>query len=290
VAGNPWLAGGEVESGRRRGLVRWEGLTWRLEGLDAGDPGGAGLPPQGSGLDRAGGPGELSRPLLAMLELAAGERGGAAAAPGSLLPAGRYLLEREGEDLVLRLGAGNGDTVARLRAIAAEGLVLLLARQREGRGEALLLLDREGGLLGGLPAAAAWAPPGRASGLLPAGELLASLRQVRVEPLADGELAATDGEGLARARELSSAWLPLVRGELARGEPAPAFALWLETARAARRARQLADVLDSLPLLPVAEEQRWRDAATLLDALRRYRRLTCWVAPERDAGELRLER
>jgi hypothetical protein len=287
LAGNPWLAGGEVTSGTRRGRVSWDGTTWRLESGDV-------RPRPAS--RRAASP--LDDRLLGLIELeTAAATPGRSASRSFPLPPGRYVLRREGDDLSLRLagrpaaasherdGAAREETVAPVAMPADQGVVLFLARRRDQRREALLLLDREGGLLGGLPAAAAWAAPQGAEGLLPAGELLATLTGARVEPLAGGELAGTDRDASRQARELAASWLPLVAGD-----GAPAFALWLEPTAAARRAEQVADALEKIPLLGAAEGQRWRDAATVLAAVRGYRAVTGRVRADRRAGELRLVR
>ena len=283
LASNPWLAGGEVEASGRPALVRWEGRTWMLE--RGGGAGGA----RGARTERA----DSEEPLLALLELDE---------PAPPLPAGRYGLRFEngdaGADLVWRLGEH------RLQggpAPAAEPRpVLLLVRRRGagraagaagaagvGRAEALLLLDREGGLLSGLPAAAAWTDGGAAADVLPGGSLLARLVGLRTERLGSGEVAATDGAALGAALGAAAGWLPLAEG---RSSPPVAFGAWLEVAPAARRARQVERALERVPLFGEAEARRWGDIALVLEAAARFRRLECWLAEDGAGGELRFAR
>ena len=281
LASNPWLAGGEVEAGGRPAAVRWEGRTWLLE--RGGSAGAAGVS-SARGAPRP----DSEEPLLALLELDE---------PAPPLPAGRYGLRFEngeaGADLVWRLGEH------RLQggpALSAEPRpVLVLVRRRGGaraaagggRAEALLLLDREGGLLSGLPAAAAWTDGGAAADVLPGGSLLARLVGLRTERLGSGEVAATDGAALGAALGAAAGWLPLAEG---RSSPPVAFGAWLEVAPAARRARQVERALERVPLFGEAEARRWGDAALVLEAAARFRRLECWLAEDGAGGELRFVR
>lgn len=277
LASNPWLAGGEVEASGRPAVVRWEGRTWRLE-RGGGSVGGSG---------ERGEPPETGEPLLALLEIDE---------PAPPLPAGRYALRFEngeaGADLVWRLGQQR--LQGRPAPSAEPRPVLVLVRRRgveggpgTGRAEALLLLDREGGLLSGLPAAAAWTDAGSAADALPGGALLARLAGLRTERLGSGEVAATDGAALGAALGSAAGWLPLAEG---RSSPPVAFGAWLEIAPAAQRARQVERALERVPLFGEAEAQRWGDIALVLEAAGRFRRLECWLAADRAGGELRFVR
>lgn len=277
LAGNPWLAGGEVEVDGRPARVRWEGRTWWLErDAGAGEGGGGAGPPAAAAVAPGGAGSDPGGPVLALVDL------GVASPP---LPAGRYALRRDGDGLVLRLERPEPAGAAGLREPSPA--LLMLVRQRAGRDEALLLLDREGGLLAGIPAAAAWARPGGATRLLPAGSLLARLTGVREEPLAGGELAASDPEALALAREQAARFVPLATGATA---PPLSFGAWLQVRPLARRARQVHEVLAAVPFVGDEEARRWADVALLLEAASGHERAVCWLAADGSAGELRLVR
>lgn len=88
LAGNPWLAGGRVESGGKAFEVRWQGSLWIVA---SGLPAGTALPeprsPQG---------GEGEPEAIAHMRLRAGL---------GPLPAGRYVLARGPDGLEMRSGA-----------------------------------------------------------------------------------------------------------------------------------------------------------------------------------------
>jgi hypothetical protein len=266
LARNPWLAGGEVELGGRPAEVRWDGLTWRLRsGLVAlaGQ-----FPEPGTERDAA--------PALAIVELEE---------PSPPLPAARYTLRREGDDLVARLGAPLAGPLPRM---PPERVILLWLERRADHSEALLLMEgaREG-LLAGLPAAAAWAQPEGAMKVLPGGSLLRRLAGVRPAAFGGGELAATEGAAAARAEELAPTWLPLAAG---RSAPPLALGGLLAIEPAAAQAESIHQLLEEVPLLGAAEAQRWGDVAVVLRAASGYGTLSCWLAADGRSGELRLSR
>jgi hypothetical protein len=271
LAGNPWLAGGEVRLDGRPAQVRWEGRTWRLA---------AGLPAAGSGRASQATPGrgrdDDSAPALALVELAV-------ASPP--LPAGRYVLRSEESDLVVRLGAA----LARPPAGGPPPrLILVWVERQPGRAEALLLMaaEREG-LLAGFPGAAAWARPDGAMKVLPGGSILRQLTDVRPVPFAGGELAATERWAAAQARELERAWLPVASGA---SKPPLDLGGWLAIDPAAEQAERFHRLLEQVPILGAAEARRWGDVALVLRAAHGYRTLSCWLAEGGSQGELRLAR
>ncbi|HVS02725.1 MAG TPA: hypothetical protein VMT16_08155, partial [Thermoanaerobaculia bacterium] len=249
LAGNRWLAGGEVELAGAPAWVRWEGLTWRVERGVSGA--GTAAPPGGS---------VTSTPLLARLDLRH---------PHSSVPAGTYRLARLGGDLVAYRGEEPSSPPAALaELVEREQLVLLLLRAQEGAAAppavsplvALMLFDSDGGLLPGMPAAAAWVSAGEAeASLLPGGSLLRALGRLRRD--AGGSVVATGreaGERAARAAEVLAATLSPQPGR------APQWAAWLVVGPASRRAGQLAAALAALPFASEDEVRRWRDVAILL--------------------------
>jgi hypothetical protein len=276
VARNPWLAGGAVRAGGGPARVSWEGRTWRLRTTGV-EPRDAGVE---HGSDAAEAPpievADDGAPTLALLELAE-------AAPP--LPAGRYPLRREGGDLVVRRGALGVDPTG---GGPPPQVILLWTERRDGRAEALLLMEgQREGLLASLPSAAAWARPDGALRALPGGSILRQLTDLRARPFGGGELAATERAVAARAEQLGPAWLPLASG---RSEPPLALGGWLAIAPAAEQAERLHRLLDEVPILGAAEAQRWGDVATVLRAARGYRTLSCWLAEDGGRGELRLSR
>ncbi|HXT52043.1 MAG TPA: hypothetical protein VN811_13445 [Thermoanaerobaculia bacterium] len=291
VARNRWLAGGEVKVNGAPAEVRWDGLMWRLRSMaaesatnggaaaTAGEDHGAGAtraPSAGTARTAPHLPPDDSRPALALIELTE---------PVPPLAAGTYPLRREGDDLALRIGAPLPDPP---NAGPPPRVMLVWLQRRAERSEALLMIeaDRQG-LLAGLPAAAAWAQPSGAVDVLPGGHLLRQLAGVRPAAFGGGELAASESSAAARARELASTWLPLASG---RSFPPLALGGWLAIAPAAEQTERIHELLEEIPILGAAEAQRWGDVATVLRAAHGYRTLSCWLAEDGSAGELRLHR
>jgi hypothetical protein len=276
LASNPWLAGGEVEVDGEPARVRWEGRTWWLErGASAGATDGSGVAGAGAAAGPSS-PGDAARPVFALVDLGV---------PSPPLPAGRYALRRAGDDLVLHLEGAEPAGAAQLREPSPA--LLMLVRRRDQRDEVLVLFDRAGGPLEGIPAAAAWARPGGAVKLLPGGSLLSRLTGVGTEPLAGGELAGSDVQAMDRARAQAERFVPLATGASA---PPIGFGAWLQVRPLARRAREVHGVLESVPFFGDEEAQRWSDVALLLEAASGYGRAVCWLAADGSAGELRLVR
>jgi len=124
LAGNPWLAGGEVPLERgRRGHVSWHQGVWRLDLTGDSDPGPAPRP-------------AAAEPApLALLRL------GAAVGP---LPAGSYRLIRSGEEVELRLGTFSRELPVPPLAGSDPPAAWRLEVQGEQQLSATLLWEREG--------------------------------------------------------------------------------------------------------------------------------------------------
>lgn len=265
LAGNPWLKGGTVQIRHRAARTWWDGLVWRL---DAGSPPQTALP--------APTPADTA-PALAMIDLLA---------PSPPLPAGRYVLRAEGEDLVWRLGLPPASQPG--PGALAPPWFFFWTRRLPEQSQALLLFEPERqGLLQNLPAAAAWASPSGALRLLPGGSFLHKLAKVNAQPFASGELAASERSAAQRADSLAPRWLPLAEG---RSAPPLLLGGWIAIGPAARQAQQLHDILADIPFLGPDEARRWGDVATVLRAAHGYRSLSVWLSLDGTRGELHLAR
>jgi hypothetical protein len=227
-------------------------------------------------------------------------------APGfSPLPAGLYLLERSGDDLV----AG---TLVAAPEIGGEpeelgGTPFLAARRGEEGAEALALFAAEGGA-GGLPGAAllrrggggggneaAWRLPGEGwLGLLGAG-----LESARV---GGWRVVALDRESLGRGAAL----VPVLERRLGSGEDGDplayggdrlavggdrlAFGLWLDLAAARRVLDRVADALERIPVVGERQARPWRDGEILLRPLSGYDRLSIAVGSAPPGAAIRLRK
>ena len=286
VAGNPWLAGGEVEAFGGRATVAWDGTLWTVGTVRPPDPGTA---PPAAGLG--------DRPLLAAQRLAE---------PVSFLPAGLHRLRADGGGFAVGSASGAaGDLLAAplraadaaLFAVSGPGGPLERSLDRgvvregdgepgdAGRGAFALFSDAGEGegltaLLGDLPGAAVWFQPGVARFELPAEEILGRSRGVEMDEGA-WSLVATGGGVLERAEPLTA----VVEGLSRR----VSLALAVEPASALAVVDRVADVLEAVPLTSREEARKWRDWQTVLAPLRRFDRVTVVTTQE---GELavRLER
>jgi len=258
VAGNPWLAGGEVALGEgRRARVAWRGLTWTLATED-------GLPEASGGLV-----GDLP-PALAWIRLSR---------PPFPLPTGLWALRAEGQGVVAELGAiatprirgpggragGEGAPAAWIAEVAPEPI----------GGPSALIFWEKGGAVEGLPSAALLgagaAQPYKIPGMALA--RLAGLGGERLE--VDGiRVTALDAAGLERG----AAAVPWLREMLpgAGGGSWRMFASGVDPEPAMRIFWRAARHLERLPVLGKKEAQRLDAIANLL-------------APWTDCDELVLE-
>jgi len=270
VAGNPWLAGGDVEAFGGPARVAWDGTLWTVGNVDP-PPDLLAPPPPG----RPDPP-----PALAALRLRR---------PLSVLPAGVHRLRAAAAgftvatDGAAALPALPADRLTAagcpLFAVAGPGGPLDEDGSGLGRGALALFLggggggdsgggaDALSGLLGDLPGVAVWYLPGGERFRLPAESLLG--RSSRPEP-ASGSAAwarvATGGDALRR----STALTPLV-DDLA---STVALAVAAEPGSALALVDQVADLLETLPLASRQETRRWRDWSTVLAPLASFDRLT----------------
>lgn len=271
LAGNPWLAGGELVSGGRRVQIGWRGPYWWASSQElAGEPDTGVVTPGAS---------------TALVRLGR-ELGG--------LPAGLYRVRAEGSDWLvtsvpfaadaarsLELPVSVPDSVAALWArvepsaagTAVRALALLPAPRRAEDGNLPPLLVLHAGP--GEP----WRLPGESWMRRVAGAVV-------VEERSGWRLAAFGAETL----QAGSALLPLlglVRDEAERTRLAALGELDLEQARLGARA--VARLLQPLAALEVVEARRWLALADLLDAFGDFERLGIRVGAA-GAVELRLQR
>ncbi len=264
LAGNPWLAGGDVPlAGGRRGRVEWRGRIWRLASADAPESAAAGMV------------GELP-PALAWVRLAR---------PVRLLPAGLWAVRRAvAGGVVAELGAIPSEPVRGPGAPGASGgggvapAAAWIAEVERGPldGPSALIVWEEEGSVEGLPSAALLGAGGARPYRIPGLPLarLAGLGSLRGK--AEGlEVTALDPAALALG--LSAApWLRRTLPGPTPGESWRSCAAGVDPARARGVFWRAARHLEALPIVGPREARRLDAVADLL-------------APWTDCGELVLE-
>lgn len=246
LAGNPWLAGGRVESSGRTFEVRWQGSLWIVA---CGLPAGTALPTVAAGAGA-----ETEEPeAIAHLRLRA------AAGP---LPAGSYVLARGADGLEVRSG------VLPEAAQAASdwtfpGVALWLSSSDRGPvgGPGLLLLWEAAE--GAIPRVAVLQRGGGRSYRLPGESIL--------ELVGGGEPAYRLGWSVRGTQKSARRDALLMVPWFERQLPRPGGrGAWLERAgrivpaASARTLALLVRNLEKLPLIPPAEVQRIAAVAGLL--------------------------
>jgi len=276
LAGNAWLEGGVLIVDGRRVEVAWHGRVWTVAS--------PGLPT----LDAA--PLETGPPSLAIVEVRR-------AMPP--LPAGRFVLTRQGGDLVLAsAGAGNGRRDLDELDPADLGLFLLVASGPGGGPEeptqAMAFFptaERPQGTAGStsyeLPGMALIYETGGQRWTLPGEGLLeVTGRKVRSKEVGPFSVAALDGKSFRRLEELMPRLAPIARP---RERDQLVWGLWLDLAGGLGEVTRIADALAEIPIAPRRHRRRWHDAAVVLaPAARSYSRLTVVVTDEPRVLRLRL--
>ncbi|HXU43952.1 MAG TPA: hypothetical protein VN783_00385 [Thermoanaerobaculia bacterium] len=269
VAGNPWLAGGQVEVSKRPATVRWEGTLWTVE---AGPP--VALPAAGW---RAEGP------LLAALRLAR---------PAESFPAGLYQLAHQEGTVDLTLAGSRFPAAPPFDpfALGPDRPILLAVAGADVTGAAAALALYGGAGLHGLPNGVLFHPPKRSRWRLPGGGIGGLLAERLPHGSAAGwELVALDEESLARGRVLAPALALLAPPD---GSPAgpshPRLAVWLDPEPALGLVARLRSGLEKFPLALPEDVQRWRDWETVLEPAAHCERATLWAGRAPEAFRVRL--
>lgn len=276
LAGNPWLAGGKVETGGRRLEVRWEGDVWLVGETGSGRP--ASPPPRTSGPF----PGEFG-PALGLARLRE---------PWGALPADLYRFERSGSDLILRSASlpsgATSQAIAEAVPVRKEVPLVALVANRDSETDVrvMAMVERQGQVPGasGLPdfvvlhygPGARWRLPREALGPLLGVEALES-------SVAGWTVAALESEDLENAEALV-AELATLQGAVEAGLQA---ALWVDPRRVGPTLHGLADDLERLPIVKRRYVRAWRAAALAAGALEGSDLLT--LAVEGGAKGPRLE-
>jgi hypothetical protein len=257
VAGNPWLAGGEVEVDGRPATVAWDGGLWTVVRDGASVPGD--------------GPAEQQtpEPLLAAVRLVR--------PAGDALPAGLYALTRRDGDLTLATAGSEAAAPVwpdSMDSDSGDPVSLALLRGPagvdDGETPALLLLfgGMDGGLLG-LPGAAVLYPPAAPGEKvdrleLPHERLPSVLRRELPRGEAGGLRVVASGRSALAAAE---ALAPEVASRLTLRGTAPVLALRLDPGPTLALLDDVVGTLEDLPLVSKREVRRWRDARTVLRPL-----------------------
>jgi hypothetical protein len=280
LAGNPWLAGGEVsevEGGgdeviERRVRVEWRGGTWILT---------AGAEPEPAQPAPAPPSGAAEEPRLGMLRLGR---------EASEFPPGLYRLRRRAGDLELALDS-RGDEPAfaelDLRSFGGQGgsgapALLALAgpswpaeSPRPLPPAALVLYDTRDGLrlggLGEMPGAAVFHPRGAERWHLPGQSVVGLLSRALPQGNAAGwHIVALDTASLRRARAIAPRLAKLVPPD-ATGTVGPGgrliLGLWFQPRPTLALVGRTRRVLQKVPLVDRRQIRRWRDGETVLEPL-----------------------
>jgi hypothetical protein len=292
LADNPWLEGGEIRENRGRRdeveervlHVAWQDGFWTVR---------AGPEPE----IPAGGPSQPYPVSLGMLHLENDV---------SDLPAGDYVLQRQGEDLAVTLAGGeNAPEAPVLPAGAGPDAPVLLAAAGPAWPDdspkplpsaALALFDVKGGLslgpIGELPGAAVFNPPGGRRWALPARGVAGILARSLPRGNADGwNIVALDAASLARAKAMAPAISSLVppAGDGTVGGGRLVLGLWVRPLPALRLVSQFRKGFEKVPLVDRQQVQSWRDWETLLRPLAPCDRVSLSAMRSPSAFLLRLE-
>jgi hypothetical protein len=272
VADNPWLRGGDIkeERGKRDEVeervlhVAWSDGYWTVR---------SGAEPKIPAANAA----VAYPPGLGIFHLGTDV---------SDLPAGSYVLARQGEDLDIALagGAQAPEPPAFVTAVDAPALLAVAGPVWPADAEkplpaaAMALFDVKGGLhlgpLGDLPGLALFNPPGEKRWGLPARGLGGLLAQNLPHGNASGwSIVALDDASLEHAEALAPEISALVPPSGEGGDADAAslgqivLGLWVQPRAALARVAQFRKGLEKFPLADPRQVERWRDWETLLSPL-----------------------
>src|SRR5436305_4206592 len=289
LADSPWLRGGDVRETQggsdgpveRVFHVAWRDGYWTVR---QGDEPALPAAPAGDGSPSY-------PPSLAIFHLGQDV---------SELPAGDYVLQRQGEDLDATLpgSAAPPPPPAFTQGPDAPALLAVAGADWPADAEkplppaAMMLFDADGGLslgpLGKVPGLAILNPEGEKRWGLPAKGLGGLLAQnLPNGNVAGWSVVALDDASLARAEALAPQISTLVppAGD---GSDGMILGLWLRPGPALRRVSQFRKGLERFPLAERRQVQRWRDWETLLSPLAACERASAVATRSPSAFLLRL--
>lgn len=289
IADNPWLRGGEIreERGKRDEVeervlhVEWRDGYWTVRsGDEPAPPADAAAP--------------AYPPSLGVFHLGQDV---------SDLPAGSYVLQRQGEDFDVTLagGAPPPPPPAFVEAADAPALLAVAGQTWPADAErplppaAMVLFDAKGeglhlGPLGDLPGVAVFNPPGEKRWGLPARGLGGLLARNLPHGNASGwSLVALDDASLARAvalaPQISTLVPPAGNGP---GAGQVILGIWVKPRPALHLVSEFRGGLEKFPLADRAQVARWRDWETLLSPLAACERASVAATRSPSAFLLRL--
>lgn len=252
LAGNPWLAGGQVELAGSPARVGWRRGVWQVvaEGDDLGEDGDQGL--------RAAAEGS------AWLRLPGENR---------WLPPGLYVLSQRDDGLVLTTRRPGSETAAAPPPPGGFDGLALLAVESSPTGCAVLAVPR-GAVAGALPTAVRLVR-GDGSELALPGSRVAERLGIDIESAEEGDwrIEGWDASALRVGKRL----LPWAADGVC--DDGRRRLWWVDLDELARLTGMVADLLDRLPLVDAETASRWSAAA----------RLTARLAPGQLAGVVALD-
>lgn len=243
LAGNPWLAGGEIYEGGRTLEVAWQGRTWLLR-------------TPGEKWPDATQPREFTESDYPALARLAFEQ------PLGPLPSGEYRLSRSGRHLDLVSAAAAVGELSR----PPRGVLMHAERLSTGLRATVVLGPGEGSLRG-VPSAVCLAEKGVKLPRLPFQRLYRVLGIKRKQARRAGwRLAASDRGALARGWQL----LPTVEQVAGQDARQESYAVDLDMVREV--SAEIERQLEGLSLPAIREVRVWRGAARILEELGAYDR------------------
>jgi hypothetical protein len=287
LGSNPWLRGGEAESGGRRVRVSWQGTLWTVEPAGTNPSGreveaspeaaervppaagAAERPPADRGAPSPTGAGEAApaagdeAPSLARLVLSRGI---------GPVPAGHYLLRRQGTGLEVRGEGGFSPEAPAGLAAAVTALAFAStdSSPADRRSPRALALFAENGSFG-LPGMAAFHRAGGERWKLPGEGILGLLGgDLPTGEAAGWQIVALDRESRRRALDLAPDLAALEQSGVEAAQ-------WLAPGPAHRTVEQVAALLEGIPIVGSRHAKRWRTWELLLRPLADRRELSILI-------------
>ncbi len=261
LAGNPWLAGGDLLTDEGRLSVHWHGNVWTVssQGAVSFVEGGT-FPPSFGRRDK----GPLSSPGRRPVLVAE------ARSTRKPLPEGRYYLfvDDQGIELVSDLAKKRPPTTSEVMAQARALLLAVSAADGPlgAGGQAMALIGQASDQIAELPRGAVIHRPGIERWGLPAEGLLSMAgRKPSSGSVAGLKVVATDSVGLSQGQTLAPEVEALLGSPAV--EDALVFGLWVELSPAAGEVSRIRRGLERAPLWSREQLVRWREADRFLAGL-----------------------